>query len=165
MQKSVSIDIEASPDKVWDVAAGEFDRIGVWASQVSRSSALDAPVSGGPEEPQIAGRVCITRHGKTVEKFTSFDSQKRSFTYEISGDAMPGFVKNATNTWSMQPLSADRTRLTMSVDMITGGVLGKLMAPMMQMGMGKLLRVNLEELKHYIETGKQHDRKRKASHD
>ncbi|MEM6929994.1 MAG: SRPBCC family protein, partial [Myxococcota bacterium] len=69
----------------------------------------------------------------------------------------------ATNRWTVEPIDANRARLTMTVEMETRGVLGALMKPMMRFGMGRLLRENLEEIKHYIETGSPHARKRAAN--
>lgn len=162
MQKSESIEIAASVERVWEVAAGEFDRIDRWASNVAQSDALPVE-SPAFIEHQPAGRVCTTPQGRTKETFVHYDEGERSFTYAIRGDAMPGFVSEATNRWTMEPAGAGRTCLTMTVNMQTRGLVGVIMGPMMQLGMGRLLRTNLEELKHYIETGEQHPRKRKAS--
>ncbi|MEM6531842.1 MAG: SRPBCC family protein [Myxococcota bacterium] len=162
MKKAVSIDISASADRVWTVAAIEFDKIGRWASNVSSSEGLSGPAAAGlSAKPPVAGRTCATPQGNTVEKLIAFDDGSKSFTYEISGDAMPGFVERATNTWTVESTGADSARLTMSVRMSTRGLVGSIMQPMMKVGMGKLLRVNLEELKHFIETGQPHARKRK----
>ena len=156
MQKSESIEIDASSERVWSIAAGEFEHIDRWASTVTRSEALRT--GDGP----AAGRVCSTPQGKTTETLLEFDEAQRAFTYAITGDAMPGFVARATNRWTIEPLGPDRSRLTMTVEMETRGVAGFVMGPMMRLGMGKLLRTNLEELKHYIETGEQHERTRKS---
>ncbi|MEM9074040.1 MAG: SRPBCC family protein, partial [Myxococcota bacterium] len=163
MQRSEAIEIQAPIDKVWSVAANQFDEIGVWASMVSHSKALPLDGASPASELGYAGRVCATKQGETVEKIVAFDANSHTFTYEITGDAMPGFVKRATNTWQVTPIDGARSQLTMTVNMETGGFVGALMSPMMAMGMGKVLRTNLEEIKHFIETGQQHARKKKAA--
>ncbi|MEM9865992.1 MAG: SRPBCC family protein [Myxococcota bacterium] len=164
MKKAEAIEIEASADRVWEVAAKEFDQIGTWASNVTESRASHEPVAGlRTEDMECTGRVCATPQGETKEVFVAYDARARTFTYEITGSAMPGFVERATNTWTVESLGPEVARLTMSVDMQTRGLLGAMMRPMMKVGMGKLLRVNLEELKHYIETGEQHARKQKKA--
>ena len=164
MKKSESIEIRANADKVWSVAAKEFEHIHIWASNVSESEALPRqPAQELAEPPECGGRVCKTPQGKTVETLTEYSDTDRSLTYEITGDAMPGFVQHATNTWTVKSLGEGRAQLTMSVAMTTAGVMGFVMRPLMKVGMGKLLRTNLEELKHYIETGQQHARKAKKA--
>ncbi|MEN0065637.1 MAG: SRPBCC family protein [Myxococcota bacterium] len=164
MKRAESIDIEASPDKVWAVSAEQFADIGVWSSGVTRSHAL--PLTSQAQVGQslgVAGRVCETPQGETIETLTELDAASRTFTYEITGDAMPFFVKRATNTWSVTPLGPNRTRLTMSVEMQRKGLVGAVMDPMMGFGMGRVLRTNLEDLKHFIETGTQTARKAKLA--
>lgn len=63
----------------------------------------------------------------------------------FTGNAMPGFVVRATNTWSIEPVGAHASRLPMKIEMAMGSL--------MSIGIGNLLRTNLEELKYYIETG------------
>ncbi|MEM9194295.1 MAG: SRPBCC family protein [Myxococcota bacterium] len=162
MKRAESIEILASPEKVWSVAAGQFDRIGEWSSGVRSSRPLPLESEPNPGSSLgLAGRVCDTPQGETIEKFVAFDDGQRTFTYEVSGKAMPSFVKRATNTWVLKGLGPDRTQLTMTVEMETGGFVGAIMKPMMSMGMGKVLRTNLEDLKHFVETGELHQRKKK----
>ena len=163
MEKSESIEIKASADRVWSVAADQFDKISEWASGVSASRPLSGPMTSSlSASAPSSGRVCKTLQGETVETFVAFDAEQQTFTYAITGAAMPGFVKNATNTWTIESLDKERARLTMKIQMATTGIIGALMMPMMKFGMGKLLRTNLEELKHFIETGEQHARKKAA---
>lgn len=159
MKRSESIEIEAPRHRVWSIGAHQLDEIGTWSSGVYTSRALAS--SPDTELPGQGGRVCQTPQGETVEAFLDFDPERFAFTYEVSGDAMPGFVEHATNTWTFEALSASRTKLTMTVEMQTRGIMGTLMEPMMKMGMGKVQRTNLTDLKHFIEQGTIHPRKAK----
>lgn len=162
MKRSESIEILASPKKVWSVAAGQFDKIERWSSGVKSSHPLPLDSEASPGGSLgYCGRVCATPQGKTIEKFVEYDAERHAFTYEITGDAMPFFVKRATNTWTLSEIGPERTQLTMTVKMNTSGLFGVLMRPMMSLGMGKILRNNLEELKLFVETGQKHERKKK----
>lgn len=160
MNVTRSIEINAPLDKVWQVSAHQFDNISVWASLVSESEAIagQAPLDG----PNMAGRACNTSFGKTSEVFQTYDEKNHSFTYAVDSEGQPGFIKNGSNTWKAERLSSNRSRLSMSIDMELNLFPGALMRLPMSFQMRKLLDMNLEEIKHYIETGKPHPRKVKA---
>ncbi|MEM9861721.1 MAG: SRPBCC family protein, partial [Myxococcota bacterium] len=126
MQRSESVEIGANASRVWEVAAKEFEHIDRWASMVERSEAVREPAFLA-ESPGCSGRVCVTPQGETREVLVAYDDAARTFTYEITGGGMPGFVKRATNTWTVEALGPDRSLLTMTVEMTTGGVMGALM--------------------------------------
>lgn len=152
--------IDAPLDKVWDVAAHEFDNISAWASLVFDSKATPGtPAVSGPE---MAGRVCDTRFGKTSERFQTFDAKTHTFSYTASAENQPGFIKSGSNTWTLEAVSSVQTRLSMAADMELNLFPGLLMRFPMSFQMGKLLDMNLEEIKHYIETGRPHPRKAEA---
>ncbi|MEM7271996.1 MAG: SRPBCC family protein [Actinomycetota bacterium] len=159
MNASETITINAPLARVWQVAAHEFEHIDRWSSDVSASGARRGPdpIAG----PDVAGRTCTTGKGETSESFVAYDESRHTFTYEITGDAMPSFVAAATNTWTAKA-TGDQTELTMAVTMATRGIAGRVMRIPMRFGMSRLLRTNLEELKHYIEHDEPHPRKARA---
>lgn len=152
-----SIIIDAPLDTVWHTAAHEFDQISVWASLVSDSeAATDGETPAGAD---LSGRVCSTPFGKTYEQFETYNEADHSFTYAVSFDKMPGFIKKTTNTWKVEAVGTTQSRLSMSADMDLNLFPGSLMRLPMSFQMGRTLVLNLEEIKHYIETGKPHPRK------
>ncbi len=157
MKVTKHITINAPVQEVWHTAAVEFDKIGIWASNVSNSSEASDTIEF--DDAQMAGRVCTTSLGDTYERFVDFSESDHHFTYAIEGDVMPFFVKKALNTWTLIPLSDDTTQLTMSAELDVNLFPGSLMRLPMAIQSKRLLQENLEELKYYIETGQPHPRK------
>ncbi|MBV7340088.1 SRPBCC family protein [Chloroflexi bacterium TSY] len=155
MKATRSIVIDAPLDRVWKTAAHDFDKIAAWASLVNTSEAAQDAVA--PDGAEIAGRVCTTSFGQIYEKIETYDERRHSFTYVIEG--MPSFMKRVANTWTLERLSDSQTRLTMSMEAELSFFPGMLMRPLMGPQSRKALDLNLEEIKHYIETGKPHPRK------
>ena len=161
MSKTITIEkrtvINKSLDAVWKVSATDFEHIDQWDANVKSSkgsgqAGFDAPVKE---------RTCNLYNGKKmVERFLEFNAEQHNFTYEIA-QGLPSFVVSARNTWIHKKLSADKTELTMRVTMKVTGILGFIMQVPMKAQMGKVLGKAQEELKHYIETGQAHIRKRR----
>ena len=161
MPKIVSIErttvINAPLEHLWKVSADEFEHIDRWDGNVKSSHPSGNTVVNAP----VGGRVCnLYSGGKTVERFIEFDNSKYTFTYEIA-EGLPGFVISARNTWLHEAVAGNKTKLTMRVVMRVKGILGRIMQCPMKLQMGKVLGTAQEELKHYIETGQPHPRKRK----
>ncbi|MEM1138829.1 MAG: SRPBCC family protein [Pseudomonadota bacterium] len=163
MAKPVSIErstvIEAPIEVVWRVSAQEFEHIDRWDGNVKHSRP-NGPATGGAP---VGGRICdLYGGGQTIERFVAFDPANCAFAYEIT-KGLPGFVTAARNTWRLEALAGNTTRLTMRVDMGVKGLLGAIMRGPMTSQMGKVLTRAQDELKHYVETGEPHPRKRKKA--
>lgn len=159
MKISRSIVIDAPLDRVWKTAAHDFAEIDRWASLVHSSKAERAtpPVAGAA----VAGRVCETPFGTSHETFEAYDEERHTFTYAGRAEKQPAFLKRGSNTWSMEAVSESRTRLTMTGDIELNLFPGTLMRLPMRLQMRRVLDWNLQEIKHYIETGRPHPRKLK----
>ncbi|OIQ99141.1 hypothetical protein GALL_188780 [mine drainage metagenome] len=72
-------------------------------------------------------------------------------------------VKQATNTWKLLSVGQEQSKLYMRMDIQLGGVMGKIMQPMMKMMMSKMGNELLEEFKYYVENKQPHPRKLKAA--
>lgn len=155
-----SIIIEIPREKLWEITALQFDKIGLWSAGMTDSkgygtSELGAVCNERQCEPSYKG------FKKTTERVTDYQPENHQFTYEIIA-GLPGMVKKATNTWTHAD-QEDGTLLTMHVNMQLQGIMGWLMKGPMQGKMRKILRENLEELKVYAETGQVHERKKKLN--
>ncbi|MEM9361374.1 MAG: SRPBCC family protein [Bacteroidota bacterium] len=152
-----SILIEIPIDKLWEITALQFDKIGDWSSGVLSSK------GHGVSE---LGAVCLERQcepsykgfKKTTERIVDYHPENHQFTYKIVS-GLPAMVQNATNSWTHIG-NENQTRITMDVNMELKGLLGWLMKNPMKKQMRKILRENLEELKYYAETGRVYDRKK-----
>ena len=160
MNVTRSIVINAPLETVWHTAAHEFDKIGEWASLVSESDIAEGEVFD--DDMDMAGRVCMTPFGKSYEMFETYDEKRHTFSYVGRTEKTPPGLKSGRNTWTVEAVSASQSRLTMRVDMELSLFPGMFMRIPMRMQMPRLLDMNLEEIKHYIETDKPHPRKVKA---
>lgn len=157
MEFKKNMQIDATADRVWEVVAHEFDRVGSWSSAVASSGPnLDAAV---PEGAHVGGRVCATPgFGDLKETFTSYSEENKQFTFVVSG--MPSFITLAQNTVRVRPTGSDSADVSLHIQMETNAV-GLLMGPVFAIKLKATLNTFLEELKAYIEEGEVSAKKRK----
>ena len=72
-------------------------------------------------------------------------------------------MKNLVNNWQVTEQGSRRAVVDMKLNVELMPVVGTIMSPMMKLQMGKLLGEAVEELKFFVENGKPHPRKVKAS--
>lgn len=152
-----SIEINATPERIWSVLAHDFAKVGDWTSVVL-TSAPNTDV-GAPDDATVGGRVCTAPgFGDVKETFTTYDEAGRKFSYKADG--LPGFVKNVTNSWSVTAQGENTSMVAMKMNLTTGGI-GKVMTPILKNQMGKAGSTMLDELKVYIERGEISAKKKK----
>lgn len=154
------ITINAPRERVWDIIATQFGSVGDWVSPVHTSSAS----SGSPRVPgaPCPGRVCQTDMGPIKEDITEFDESRGVLAYTAEGEKMPFFVKGMLNRWALKPQGDGSTVVEMHMSAKLMPPFGLLMGPMMKRQMGKMAGFAIEELKHFAETGRVHERKSQA---
>jgi len=150
------ININASFETVWNILFNDFERVGEWTTAVNNS--VPNPDATPIDGTDIAGRICESPFGRTVENFIDFDERTNRFTYEVSS-GLPFFVKHGQNTWQVTP-NGETTIVDMHMIMELNLFPGKLMQPVMKRQMNQLVSDLLEELKYYAETGDIHPRAR-----
>lgn len=157
MRITRSIIINAPLENVWHVLAHNFDKVDEWSSGVSLSGV--AEVDSSATGADIAGRMCMTAFGRCLEIFEVFDEQQHTFTYRAQFDKpIPG-VKSGHNTWRVEAISDSQSRFSMTAQTELNLFPGLLLRIPFRLQVPKVLTENLEEAKHYIETGKPHPRK------
>lgn len=159
MQVQHHIDINAPIDKVWHLVAIKFDRVEDWVSGVaiSKKNVAVKAIKGA----EMGGRVCTAPgFGDIQETFLTYDEANKRFSYKATG--LPFFMTSVINNWSLEELGANKTRVTMRLDIELNAFPGFFMRPMMNWQFNKVIRETLEEAKHYLETGQVHPRKLKA---
>ena len=162
MEIKKSITVNQSVNKVWEIMATDYTKVGEWTSAVTSSKPNDEVkprLTGAP----AGGRVCTAPgFGDIKETITHYDEKQKHFRYAADISSMPFFVRGITNTWSFRSLGPGKTEVNMKMELDLNAFPGTLMAPFMRMQMTKSADVVLEELKYYAETGKIHPRKLKA---
>ena len=151
MKVSTSIDIDTPAERVWEIIGPGFGQVGEWASAVPESRATDAP---GPHGAVCSGRVCTVAtpgFDELTEELTEYDPSTRRLTYRAV-HGMPAFVTDARNTWQALPRPGGGTTFTMQADVQVAGI-GRLVAPLLRVQLGRIGRRTGRDLKTYAETG------------
>lgn len=154
MKFSKQITINASADKVWDVAGRDFANIGIWATAVSHSEANDklASVNGSA----VGGRLCKTAFGTASEEFTAYDDANK--TYSFKGVFDSKMFNNVTSSMAVTSIDANTTKVEI-IPALELTFFGVLMYPMIRMKISKVTDEVLDDLKYYVENDKPSPRK------
>ncbi len=142
------IDINAPIEKVWDISYNKFSEVDKWLTAVPLSTGTNP----SKEEDTTCKRQCtpnVKGFGKTLEALEYVDAKKKTLRYRIL-EGPPGFVKSATNTWTLKSAPGGTT-LEMYTEMEVKGILGFLMGGLIKKQMPKIINEALEDLKHYAE--------------
>jgi len=153
--------VAAPAERVWQVVAHRFDRIGEWATAI-RASTAAVPAVALADAP-VAGRVCdtgIRAVPHVTETIVAYDEAARTLTYEASA-GMPTFVTLARNTWRVTPLDDTRTEVSYAARLEVRGLLGRLGRWWLLAQAGRTGRHLLADLKHYVEHGTPSGRKQR----
>lgn len=157
---SQEIIIDASIEKSWEVLGPQFENAQLWASSIKHSEALNRESLNG-SKCTIRG-CAVAGLGEIKETLLSYSSENHSLSYIVK-EGMPKMVKHASNHWQLIDLGNGKTKLKMTIEMKTGGVMGWMMKGMMKGKMKKLSAEVAEEFKYYVENGTPHPRVVKAN--
>jgi len=131
-------------DKVWKVLYGGFADVGKWVTGVYNSRP-------GTKEEKL-DRVCTTFTGNLYEKIISRD--EKNHTFEVDAKGLPFFVKNFTGRWSLEKVSANTTKATLTLKIQTKGIIGAIMQIPLKSKLNSGLNETLNDFATYVETGK-----------
>jgi hypothetical protein len=136
--------IEAPVDIVWDRLA-KLEDIHLWSEPV-----IHAHCEGALSRGVGAERTCeLVGHRIIHERWVAWD-EGRSFTYE--GFGIP-LMRRAANRWSVLP-HGERTLLTSEAELeLKGGVLGRLLEPLVGPLLQRMAPNALAEFKYLVEHG------------
>ncbi|WP_431122691.1 SRPBCC family protein [Flagellimonas flava] len=146
--------ISAPATKVWETLYTNYADSCDWASTVNESK--EREVAGS----EYMGRTCSTVFGDVSEIIDKADEEKMELQYHL--DDTPFIMKAANANWKVKPLSVNTSEVTMDLDVTLATLPGLLMGWMIKPKMRKDLNQTLEDLKYYIETGKQSEAKIKS---
>jgi len=144
--------INASAEKTWNIVGQGFGNADKWLSMISSIKVKNdnTPLDGAP----CSGRVCMTDIGKVDETITHYDETNKKLSFDIKVEKMPFFVKDLKNTWNVVSLEDNQTKVILDFKMEIMFPFNLLMGFMMKSKMGKIMKISLKDLKHYVETGK-----------
>lgn len=153
------ISINKSIEAAWRVLGHEFAQADKWASSVKHSEARDTKIFNGSS---CTERGCeIPGMGSIKEKLLKYSDTEHILSYQVY-EGMPSMVKFMSNTWQLFSTGNYSCKLTMKMEMRTGGLMGVIMNPMMKMQMSGMANKIIEDFKYYVEKEKPHPRKIKS---
>jgi hypothetical protein len=162
MELRNTIEIDAPAPRVWETLGEQFMHIGAWASPITSS----CPV--GRAAPEVGSmRACTIaafgpfNAGDIQEKLIAFDRDQMTFEYEAQ-KGLPRFVARAVNRWCVVRLDERRSLVRTHATLTLRGPAALLSCVLRVQMEASGARV-LDELKHYVELGVPHPRKRAAA--
>ena len=150
--KNVRINVPAS--KVWELLYANYGKACDWASTVNESE--ERYTTNGDHR----GRTCSTVYGQVSEIIDKVDHEKMELHYHV--DDTPFIMKAASAKWKVTALSVNTSEVTMDLEVTLAPVPGMLMGWMIKPKMRKDIHQTMEDLKHYLETGKPSEAKIKS---
>lgn len=145
--------IEAPVEKTWAVLS-DLESIAVWSEDIVTATCL-----GDQKRGVGAQRECVLSEKiKITELIVAWDEGK-SYTYV--GSNIP-LVKSARNTWSVKSENGKTLLTTESEVVMKGGMLGRLLEPLMHFIALKLGAKTIAAFKYLVENGKPYEGKHSA---
>ena len=89
----------------------------------------------------------------------AFDEATHRLRYEMRGAGLPALVVRSSNEWQVHRLDDMASAFSMTVTIELFPVVGHAVRSRIEARLREQLRATAEELKHYVETGRPHDRK------
>lgn len=146
----VSIDIDVSALRLWDVVGTNFGEVAEITS-VLNASHLEGKLEVG------GARVCINpQNQRIVEQLTVFDPVKRRLSYD-GVDGFPSWITKAANHWAVEDAGENKSRFVIRPDIQVRWYF-KPVWPLMRLGVRAILNKFAQEVKYYAETGQRHPR-------
>lgn len=150
MRLKMTACIEAPKEKVWNVLA-DIENVNLWVGPI-----ISAHCENGNRGRVGTIRSCNLKGNMTVqEKWIEWE-EGDSYTYQAFGAPL---VKSARNTWSVKSANGKTLLTTESVVELKGGILGKLLEPLMLFASKKMGNDSLAAIKFLIETGHPYEKK------
>ena len=149
-----NIQIDAPAEKVWDILWNKFGDVCDWASTVNESS------NRYIAESTHGGRTCISTWGEISEVIDSVNENRMTYTYHADG--LPSMMKSVVNTFTVNKKNVNTSELAVDINIEIATLPRILMGWMIVPKMKKDIFQTLEDLKYFIETGKQTEAKIKS---
>ena len=150
-----TIDISASADDVWHIVGKEFDQAYRWMGAVKHSYRIDDTDTN--EGAPMSGRVCTfddKPNGFAArEIITDYSDELKKLTFKLHPVNAPSLLPIRSNTVQIivSSLSARKSRVTW-ISEPNLKTPGKLLSPLLKIGLGKAFAGILKDLKAYAES-------------
>ncbi|WP_310622061.1 SRPBCC family protein [Flexibacterium corallicola] len=153
IKRDATIEISASAEQLWKILADDFTEVSKWVDAVNTSGPNPAAPKG-LNGSKHGGRVCdVQGLGKTVEVLTAYDNEQQTLSYSVAADNFPDFLVGIENSWSVQALAPNQSKVTVSLTVDVDGD-GSADSPQVQFAEQIAGSVNSagQQLKSYVES-------------
>ena len=139
------IDVAAPAGQVWAIVGPGFADVAAWTTVIAHS---EPTTTGDGRRCSVSG---IPGVDEVVERLTAYDDSARTMTY-VADTGLPGYVRHATNTWTVTPLGPDRSRVALDARVTVSGP-ARLAAPLIRFVLTVVGRRTLRDLRRHVERG------------
>ncbi|PRX53993.1 SRPBCC family protein [Flagellimonas meridianipacifica] len=146
--------VNAPAEKVWEVLWHNYNRSCDWASTVNHSEAREDLTES------LGGRKCHSSYGEVSEIIDYVNDDEMNLKYHLDGT--PAMIKSGKANWKVNPTGTDTSEIVMNLDVELALIPRLLMTWMIKPKMHKDMNQTVEDLKHFVETGKQTEAKKKS---
>ena len=154
MNISKSIVINQPAALVWKVVGEEFEQAHLWMGPVKHSYALDqgTKLASAP----VSGRVCELGNGpkglQAEEVITEYNDEARYLVMDVVPKNAPKLLPIHKNTVKMTVIDIGHNQSKVLFDATPDlKTLGKILSPVLKLGLGKAFGDILKDLKKYCE--------------
>lgn len=152
IQKTIQVNAPAS--KLWEVLWDNYGQVCDWASTVNSPDYRE--VKGN----ETGGRTCVSTWGE-IHEIVDYVNEK-NMTYRYHADGLPSMMKSARNLWKVKSTGVNTSEVSIDLNIEFATLPKILMGWMIIPKMKKDIDQTLEDLKVYVETGKQTQAKIKS---
>lgn len=157
-----SMVVNKPADQIWELLGNDFVDVAKWMAAIPRSVEKTEGTSlpGAPAVGRLSFMIQKFNGAYQDETITKYDDATRSLSMYATIEGFPSFapVRGYSSDVSVTPI--DENSSTVSWNSVADlRLLGYLTYPAMKKTMNAGFIRNLEEIKHYMETGQPHPRK------
>ncbi len=155
MKITKSIIVNQPSELVWKVVAEEFDQAHLWMGPVKKSYAFDEGRNN--TSAPVAGRVCELGNGpkglKAEEVITQYNEKEQYLVFDVVPKNAPALLPLNKNTVKMSVVSLGKNQSKVLWESTPDlKVMGKILSPVLKIGLGKAFSDILKDLKKYCES-------------
>jgi hypothetical protein len=162
MEMLNSIVVNKPADEIWELLGNDFVDVAKWMAAIPRSveKTEGTPLPGAPAVGRLSYMIQKFNGAYQDEVITKYDDATRSLSIYATIEGFPSFapVRGYSSDVSVTPI--DENSSTVRWDSVADmRILGYLTYRAMKKTMNAGFIRNLEEIKHFVETGQPHPRK------
>jgi hypothetical protein len=150
--------IEKNANDIWQVMGIQFDEIHVWASFFKDSKPAGENKFDGIN---FSARDTVVEGGTNTHSLDLFDSEKFTLSYTVTAGAPP-FANKVGAAWALEIINDHKSKASITINLELKDGIPEEKVSEVKIWLHSSSNDMLEDLKHYVETGRLHPRKQNA---